>query len=46
MSGQEWWDYLLRGLGGLGVSSALFVTARWRYARRKDERGPADLGLD
>jgi hypothetical protein len=46
MSGAEWWGYLVRGLGGLGVSSVLFLMARWRYARRKDEREPADLGLD
>jgi hypothetical protein len=46
MSGSEWWDYLLRGIGGLGVSSVLFLIARRRYARKKDERGPADLGLD
>jgi hypothetical protein len=46
MSGTEWWEYLLRGIGGLGVAALLYGAARWRYSRRKDEHGPADLGLD
>lgn len=46
MNGAEWWEYLLRGAGGLAAAAALFVVAKWRYARRDDDHGPADLGLD
>lgn len=46
MTGAEWLDPLLRGLGALVVAAILFGAARWRFSREGDVGASTDMGLD